>query len=84
MFHASKSEFRSYLSLENVELAIALNEFYLMNFRVVLEDNINSKDLEPTAESIIQLAKKNKASQKAVVEVTGLTKGTISKKWNKE
>ena len=83
MFHASKSEFKSQLSLDNVELAIALNEFYLMNFRHVLEDSIKSNSSEPTVESIIAYAKKNNASQKAVVEITGLTKGTISKKWNK-
>lgn len=83
MFHASKSEFKSLLTLENVELAIALNEFYLMNFRIVLEENIDHKTTEPSVEDIIKIAKKNNASQKAVTEVTGLTKGTISKKWNK-
>ncbi|WP_458627767.1 DUF3987 domain-containing protein [Winogradskyella sp. PC D3.3] len=83
MFHSHKSEFRQPLTLENMELAISLNEFYLMNFRIVLDDNINSETKEPTAEDIIKVAKRNNSSQKAVIEVTGLHKGTISKKWNK-
>ena len=36
-----------------------------------------------SADQIIKVAKKNNASQKAVAEVTGLHKGTVSKKWNK-
>ncbi|WP_417237667.1 DUF3987 domain-containing protein [Bizionia sp.] len=84
MFNASNSEFRfNVLSLENVELAIELNEYYLMNFRIILEDNIDSKSIEPSIEDIINVAKKNNASQKAVAEITGAHKGTISKKWNK-
>ncbi|MEP5254327.1 MAG: DUF3987 domain-containing protein [Winogradskyella arenosi] len=83
MFHSYKSEFRQLLTLENVELAISLNEFYLMNFRIVLDDNINIETKEPTVDDIIKMAKRNNSTQKAVVEVTGLHKGTISKKWNK-
>jgi len=84
MNHASTSRFREHsLGIEDVELAIELNEFYLMNFRIVLEHSIKSNSSEPTVESIIELAKKNNASQKAVVEVTGLNKGTVSRHWNK-
>lgn len=84
MFHAANSEFRSHLlSIEDVELAMILNEFYLMNFRIVLENNINSNSTEPKVDDIIKLAKRNNASQKAVAEITGVHKGTVSKKWNK-
>src|SRR5690606_36285090 len=84
MNHASTSRFREHsLGIEDVELALELNEFYLMNFRIVLEHSIKSNSLEPTVESIIELAKKNNASQKAVVEVTRLNKGTVSRHWNK-
>lgn len=70
------------ISAQNVELAIQLNEFYLSNFEVILKVMNNNNSL-PTTEDIIKLAKENGASQKAVVEITGLHKGTISKKWNK-
>ncbi len=70
------------ITAQNVQLAIELNEFYLLNFKVILKEMNNKKSL-PTPEDIIKLAKTNGASQKAVVEITGLHKGTISKKWNK-
>lgn len=70
------------ITAQNVELAIELNEFYLLNFEVILNEMKCHKPL-PSPEDIIKLAKENGASQKAVVEITGLHKGTISKKWNK-
>ncbi|SNR46078.1 Protein of unknown function [Lutibacter agarilyticus] len=77
------SDFRSILELETVELAIKFNEFYFINFKIIIEENLSQSDKEPTLEQIIKLAKKNNASQKAVAEVTGFHKGTISKKWPK-
>jgi hypothetical protein len=85
MFHSANSEFRAHsIDMEVVELAIELNEYYLMNFRIVLEDCIDSKSSEIKVEDIVQMAKKNGASQKAVVEVTGLNKSTISRHFNKQ
>ncbi|WP_372744423.1 DUF3987 domain-containing protein [Lutibacter sp.] len=83
MKNSSNSNFISTLELQTVELAIKLNEFYFNNFKIILEENLSQSDKEPTLGQIIQLAKKNNASQKAVAEVTGLHKGTISKNWPK-
>jgi hypothetical protein len=84
MRHAFESTFASNLTEANVELAIELNEFYFLNFQKIIEDNFKQKEKTLSADDIIKLAKKNNASQKAVTEVTGLSKGTISKKWNKQ
>ena len=83
MLNASEKTFRTELTSESVELAITLNDFYFLNFQMIIEDNIDTKEKEVTVEGVISMAKRNNASQKAVVEVTGLHKGTISKKWNK-
>ena len=83
MLNASESTFKSELTIESVELAIALNDFYFLNFQVIIEDHVSAAQKEIPAEAIIAMAKKNNASQKAVAEITGLHKGTISKKWSK-
>lgn len=82
MKHSNRSNFASSLLSEDVELAIEINEFYLINFNIIIEMSAATTFKEPSAEEIIKVAKKNNASQKAVAEVTGLHKGTISKKWN--
>ncbi|MGJ5642808.1 DUF3987 domain-containing protein [Formosa sp. S-31] len=81
--HSKKSTFASSLTKEDVNLAIQVNEFYFHNFKYIIEQHINIQDKKIAIDEVIALAKQNNASQKAVVEVTGLHKGTISKKWNK-
>tara|TARA_R110002049_G_scaffold256361_2_gene431816 strand:+ start:1772 stop:3049 length:1278 start_codon:yes stop_codon:yes gene_type:complete len=81
LLNANEKTFRTELTSESVELAIALNDFYFLNFQMIIEDEIDTKEKEITPEDVIALAKKNNASQKAVVEVTGLHKSTISRKW---
>tara|TARA_R110002072_G_scaffold7503_2_gene40612 strand:- start:366982 stop:368262 length:1281 start_codon:yes stop_codon:yes gene_type:complete len=81
--NAIQRTFKDKLTIADVELAIALNEFYLLNFEVILKGTRAQKEVLPSIDSIISLAKKNGASQKAVAEITGTHKGTISKKWNK-
>jgi hypothetical protein len=83
MKHSKNSTFASSLVKKDLELAIELNEFYFLNFNIIIDQNIKIKEREPTIEQIIKIAKNNNASQKAVGEITGLHKGTVSKKWNK-
>lgn len=82
--NAIQSTFKSDLTIADVELAIALNEFYLLNFQTILKSTKDSKVSLPSVDSIIEMAKLNGATQKAVAEITGSHKGTISKKWNKK
>jgi hypothetical protein len=81
LLNANEKTFRTELTSESVELAITLNDFYFLNFQMIIEGEIDSKEKEITPEDVIAMAKKNNASQKAVVEVTGLHKSTISRKW---
>ena len=77
-----KCSFRNKLTLEDVELAILFNEFYFLNFKEIKNFSTEKNNNLPSLESIINMAKQNGASQKAVSEITGKHKGTISKKWN--
>jgi hypothetical protein len=81
ILNASESTFKSELTLESVELAIALNEFYFLNFQVIIEDAINTLENKISIEDVVAMGKKNGATQKAVAEVAGVHKSTISRKW---
>ncbi len=72
------------ITQEAVETAILILEFYLTNFRIVLEENISEQKKLPTPEDVIRLAISNNATQNDVVAVTGMHKSSISRKWNKE
>ncbi|RTY90595.1 DUF3987 domain-containing protein [Flavobacterium sp. GT3R68] len=72
------------INTETIEIAILILEFYFINFKIVLDENINKKEKLPTTEDIIRLAIKNNASQKDVVAITGMNKSSISRKWNNE
>lgn len=80
--HGSDATFATTLSREDVLLAIDLNEFYFLNFRTIIAKAI-TQNSTITADDVIRMAQRNNASQKAVAEVTGLHKGTVSKKWSK-
>ena len=59
-----------------------INEFYFTNFKIINTQNqqINSKPLD--IDKVIESAIINGATQKDVVTITGLSKATISRKWN--
>ncbi len=71
------------ITLNTVELAILINEFYFTNFKIILEENISNADKQPPIADIIKMAKKNNASQKDVAAITGLDKSNVSRHWNK-
>ncbi|QXP63925.1 MULTISPECIES: DUF3987 domain-containing protein [unclassified Polaribacter] len=81
MLNASESTFNSELTVESVELAIALNDFYFLNFQVIIEDAIKDVQKKISIEDVVAMGKKNGASQKAVTEVAGVHKSTISRLW---
>lgn len=83
MNNATKSNFINKLTLDNVELAIDINEFYFLNFKSIVDSNLKLKEQEPSLQGIIKMAKKNNAMQKTVAEITGLNKSTITRHWNK-
>lgn len=84
ILNSKRHTYQSKINIETIEIAILILEFYFINFRIVLDENINQKEKLPTTEDIIRLAIKNNASQKDVVAITGMNKSTISRKWNNE
>ena len=80
---AQNNSFQSKISLETVNTAILINDFYLTNFKLVLENK--NEDINPKIllKKIIALAKKNNATQSDVVAVSGYSKSQVSKVWNK-
>jgi hypothetical protein len=80
MKHSEDRTFKSYIDKETVLLAVDLVEFYLLNFKTLIS---NHGTTEVDKSDIISLAKRNKASQKSAGEVLGLSKGQVSKLWNK-
>ncbi|WP_396141102.1 DUF3987 domain-containing protein [Flavobacterium sp.] len=82
ILNSKRHTYQSKINIETVGIAILILEFYFINFRIVLDENINQKEKLPTTEDIIRLAIKNNASQKDVVAITGMNKSSISRKWN--
>lgn len=84
ILNSREQTYQSEINLETIEIAILILEFYFINFKIVLEENINYKEKLPTTEDVIRLAIKNNATQKEVVAITGMNKSSISRKWNNE
>lgn len=82
ILNSKRQTYQSKISTETIEIAILILEFYFINFKIVLDENISQKEKLPTTEDIIRLAIKNNASQKDVVAITGMNKSSISRKWN--
>jgi len=82
ILNSKRHTYQSKINIEIVEIAILILEFYFINFRIVLDENINQKEKLPTTDDIIRLAIKNNACQKDVVAITGMNKSSISRKWN--
>lgn len=84
ILNSKEQTYQSKINHETIEIAILILEFYFINFKIVLDENINHKEKLPTAEDVIRLAIKNNATQKEVVAITGMNKSSISRKWNNE
>lgn len=82
ILNSKRQTYQSKISTETIEIAILILEFYFINFKIVLDENISQKEKLPTTEDIVRLAIKNNASQKDVVAITGMNKSSISRKWN--
>lgn len=81
--HASSCTFHQSITIQTVEIAILLNDFYFTNFKIILLENISKPEKEITLDQIIKYAQKNGASQSDVVAISKMDKSTISRHWNK-
>ncbi|WP_028871413.1 DUF3987 domain-containing protein [Psychroserpens burtonensis] len=76
--------YQSKISLDTVNLAILINDFYFTNFKMILEYQDKTFDKKSFMTKLIKMAKINGSSQKSVVDVTGLSRGQVSKHFNKK
>jgi hypothetical protein len=81
--NAGTNDYNRPIALDSVELAILISEFYLTNFKIILQETNSKSEKEPSLDDIIKFAIKNKAPQKYVAALMGKDKGTVSRHWNK-
>lgn len=83
VLHAIKrNNIESSIEIETVRLAIKLNEFYFLNFKIINSEKANSKEEEFNINTAIKKAIQNKATQTDFIKVFGTPKATLSRKWN--
>jgi hypothetical protein len=81
--HAKTSSFKNEITLDTIETAILLNEFYFTNFKIILEDLKTDETKDLTPDELIRYAIKNNKTQKEVVDFTGIHKSTVSRHFSK-
>ncbi len=74
--------FQDKVTLDTVELAIQINDFYYTNFQLTLNYINNPEKNQDFLRKVIDSAKLNKAQAKDVANITGYSAGYISKIWN--
>jgi len=83
LIHAINSNnIETSINYSTVSLAIKINEFYLLNFKIINLEKDTSKRQQINLDEIIHIAIKNKATQTEVIKVFGIPKSTLSRKWN--
>jgi hypothetical protein len=83
LIHAiCSNNIESSVEIETVKLAIKINEFYLLNFKIINSEKDSSKRQQIDLDEIIRIAIKNNATQTDVIKVFGIPKSTLSRKWN--
>ncbi len=83
LLHAIRSNnIETSIEVETVSLAIKVNEFYFLNFKIINSEKENSKDQEFNVNAAIRNAIKNNATQTEFMKVHGIPKATLSRKWN--
>ncbi|MDO1513278.1 DUF3987 domain-containing protein [Maribacter confluentis] len=83
MVHSSESGFQNPITIETIDLAICANEFYFSNFKMITSSSVNAIDEKTFRNELFKQAINNGASQKDIIAITGLSKGQVSKIWNK-
>ncbi|MBA4155640.1 DUF3987 domain-containing protein [Flavobacterium sp.] len=71
------------ITLETVDSAIEILEFFYFNFKIILKETINPQENEIKIDDVIKYAILNGKLQKDILPLTDLDKSTISRKWNK-
>ncbi|CAN0604173.1 unnamed protein product, partial [Ectocarpus sp. 12 AP-2014] len=83
MTNCPESSFQNHITVETVDLAICVNEFYFTNFKMITSSSVNAVNEKTFRNELFKQAINNGASQKDIIAITGLSKGQVSKIWNK-
>lgn len=77
---SAKRAYESQITLEDLQLAWKLLEFYVNCFKSCLsKQGVSKIDLQ----QLVSYAKSNNAMQKSVIDISGYSKAQVSKVWNK-
>lgn len=83
LIHAIRSNnIEATIEIETVSLAIKINEFYFLNFKIINSEKENSKDQDFNINAAIRKAIENNATQTDFIKAFGTPKSTLSRKWN--
>ena len=83
MVNSADSAFQNQVTVETIDLAICVNEFYFTNFKLITSSSANIIDDKMFKEVLFKKAIRNGATQTDVIAITKLSKGRVSKIWNK-
>ena len=83
MVNSADSAFQNQVTVETIDLAICVNEFYFTNFKLITSSIVKVVDDKTFRDEIFKKAILNGASQTNVIAITKLSKGRVSKIWNK-
>ena len=83
MVNSADSTFQNQVTVETIDLAICVNEFYFTNFKLITSSSVNVVDDKIFKEVLFKKAIRNGATQTDVIAITKLSKGQASKLWHK-
>ena len=83
LVHAIRSNnIEKLIDYDTVSLAIKINQFYFLNFKIINSEKEKSKNTEINIEEVIKKAIENNATQSDVIKIFAIPKSTLSRKWN--
>ncbi|MDF4201818.1 DUF3987 domain-containing protein [Maribacter sp. SA7] len=83
ILNSSNRSFQDQVTVETIDLAICINEFYFTNFKLITSSKVNVIDEKIFNEVLIKKAIHNGATQTDIIALTKKSKGQVSKLWNK-
>jgi hypothetical protein len=84
LINSSGSTYQNEITINTVDLAICVNEFYFTNFKLITSSCVKSLDEKTFNDELFKKAINNGAAQRDVIAITGLSKSQVSKIWNKK
>ena len=83
MVNSADSGYQKPITVETIDLAICINEFYFANFKMITSSSANGIDEKIFNEVLIKKAIRHGGTQSHIIGITGISKGHVSKLWHK-